>query len=53
MDCTYCHSVTAADDYMTAYVEEAGKTSLCSADSGAGCSDREKEFIAKVLKIRS
>lgn len=36
------------DDYMTAYVEEAGKTSLCAAATGAGCSEREKEFIAKM-----
>ena len=36
-----------ADEYMQAYVEEAGKTSLCKASDGEGCSDKEKEFIAK------
>lgn len=36
------------DDYMTAYVEEAGKTTLCAAATGSGCSEREQEFIAKM-----
>jgi len=30
---------------MQAYVEEAGHTSLCSVESGSGCSDKEKSFI--------
>jgi len=33
------------DSYMQQYVEEAGHTSLCSVDSGAGCSDKEKSFV--------
>lgn len=33
------------DEYMTAYIEDAGKTSLCSVDSGAGCSDRELKYM--------
>ncbi len=35
------------DKYMQQYVEEAGQTSLCSAATGAGCSDKEKKFIDK------
>jgi len=30
---------------MAAYVEEAGHTSLCSVETGAGCSDKEQAFI--------
>jgi len=33
------------ESMMTAYVEEAGHTSLCSVATGAGCSDKEKAFI--------
>lgn len=36
------------DEYMFGYVEEAGKTSLCSVPDGAGCSEKEKAFIAKM-----
>lgn len=32
---------------MQAFVEEAGSTSLCSAKTGAGCSDKEAKFLAK------
>lgn len=32
---------------MMAYVLEAGKTALCSVETGNGCSDKEKEFTAK------
>lgn len=37
--------------YMQAFVEEAGKTSLCSAlkDGYPGCSDREKGYIEKAM----
>jgi len=35
------------DEYMQAYVEEMGATSLCSASDGAGCSDKEVEFASK------
>jgi len=35
------------DEYMQAYVEEMGATSLCSALDGAGCSDKEVEFANK------
>jgi len=34
--------------YMQAYVEEMGQTSLCNAATGAGCSEREKGYIAKM-----
>lgn len=30
---------------MQAYVEEAGQTSLCSVQTGSGCTDKEKAFI--------
>jgi len=40
------------EEYMNAYVEEAGNTSLCKASDGAGCEDREKEFIEK-FKVKS
>jgi hypothetical protein len=36
-----------SDEYMMAYIEEMGSTSLCSAFTGEGCSDKEKEFAAK------
>lgn len=39
--------VFGKEENMQAYVEEMGMTSLCKASDGAGCSDREKEFIAK------
>lgn len=32
---------------MQAYVEEQGSTSLCSAATGAGCSEKEKTFLEK------
>lgn len=35
------------DEYMQAYVEEAGKTSLCKAEDGEGCSEKELEFLGK------
>jgi len=38
------------NEYMQAYIEEAGETSLCSAATGEGCGDREKKFIATFSK---
>ena len=35
------------DEYMQAYVEEAGGTSLCKASDGAGCGEKELGFIEK------
>jgi len=35
------------EDFMTLYVEEAGKTSLCALD-GKGCSERQKAYIEKM-----
>lgn len=35
------------DDYMTMYVEEAGKTSSCSL-TGDGCDDKSKKYIEKM-----
>lgn len=35
------------EEYMTAYVTEAGGTSLCSAKDGAGCGDKELGYIKK------
>jgi len=37
--------------YMRAYVEEAGGTSLCALASGAGCTEKETAFIAKMTKL--
>lgn len=34
-------------DTMKAYVMEAAGTSLCSAATGAGCNEREREYAAK------
>lgn len=39
--------VFGKDETMQKYVEELGSTSLCKASDGAGCSDKEKDFIAK------
>jgi len=39
--------VFGKEETMQKYVEELGSTSLCKASDGAGCSDKEKEFIAK------
>jgi len=36
------------EDTMAAYVESAGKTSLCIATTGSGCSEREKTYIDKM-----
>ena len=38
--------------YMEAYIEEYGNTSLCSVADGAGCDDREKEYIDR-MKAKS
>jgi hypothetical protein len=35
------------EENMQAYVEEMGSTSLCKASDGAGCGEKELEFIAK------
>ena len=40
------------DEYMQAYVEEQGGTSLCSAANGNGCSEKETGFIEK-WKVKS
>lgn len=34
--------------YMQAYVEEMGQTSLCSVVTGKGCSEREQGYITKM-----
>jgi hypothetical protein len=40
---------TAKDKYLQKYIEEAGKTSLCSViEPYAGCSDKEKDYIIKM-----
>lgn len=36
------------DEYMTAYVEEYGGTSLCSILDGKGCSEKEVGYIEKM-----
>lgn len=35
------------DEYMRAYVEEMGSTSLCSAKTADGCNEKEKGYIEK------
>jgi hypothetical protein len=40
------------DEHMQAYVMEAAKTSLCSTETGQGCSDKEKKFI-ETFKAKS
>jgi len=42
-----------SDETMQAYVEEAGSTSLCKALDGAGCGEKELEFIAKWKEVDS
>jgi hypothetical protein len=39
--------VFGKDETMQKYVEELGTTSLCKVSDGAGCSDKEMEFIEK------
>lgn len=39
--------VFGKDANLQKYFEELGSTSLCKASDGAGCSDKENEFIAK------
>jgi len=36
------------DEMMTAYIEEYGKTSTCSVETGDGCDEKEKDYIKKV-----
>lgn len=38
-------------NFMQAYVEEAGQTSLCSLSTGAGCSKKETMFIEKAKQM--
>lgn len=40
-----CTELGPGQPYMQQYVEEYGKTSLCSVKTEAGCSDKEKKFI--------
>lgn len=40
------------DKYMTEYITEAGKTSLCSAETTQGCGEREIDYITK-MKAKS
>jgi len=35
------------NENMQAYIEEMGSTSLCNAQTEAGCGDKEKEYIKK------
>mmetsp|Transcript_14414 Transcript_14414/g.29192 ORF Transcript_14414/g.29192 Transcript_14414/m.29192 type:complete len:93 (+) Transcript_14414:398-676(+) len=35
------------NEYMQAYIEEAGSTSLCKVTDGTGCGEKELGFIAK------
>ena len=40
------------EEMMNAYIEEYGKTSLCSTETGKGCSDRAVKYIEK-MKVKS
>lgn len=40
------------DEYMQGYVMEAGSTSLCSAETHKGCSEKEIKFI-ELFKTKS
>merc|ERR1712151_509020 len=40
------------EDYMTAYVEEAGNTSLCAVDTGKGCDEKSLKYIEK-MKVKT
>lgn len=42
--CDELGKVENMEEYVTSY----GKTSLCSAESGIGCSDKEKAYIEKM-----
>jgi hypothetical protein len=41
-----CTELGPGKPYMEQYVTEAGETSLCDIESGEGCTDKEKGFIA-------
>lgn len=36
---------------MTAMIEEYGKTSMCSIETGDGCDEKEKSYIEKVKEM--
>jgi len=38
-------------EYMKAYIQEAGQTSLCSVTTKKGCSEKESQFIDKVKSL--
>lgn len=42
-----CTELGPGKPYLEQYVEEYGKTSLCSVKTEQGCSDKEKSFIQK------
>mmetsp|Transcript_1176 Transcript_1176/g.1643 ORF Transcript_1176/g.1643 Transcript_1176/m.1643 type:complete len:96 (+) Transcript_1176:236-523(+) len=42
-----CDELGPKNDYMQQYIEEYGGTSLCSAVTGAGCSEKEVKFAEK------
>lgn len=41
-----CTELGPGKPYLQEYIEEYGKTSLCSVKTEAGCTDKEKAFIA-------
>ena len=42
-----CDELGPKHEYMIDYVEEAGNTSLCSVEDGAGCDDKSKAYLDK------
>jgi hypothetical protein len=45
-DMSMCDELGPDEPYMEAYVEEAGKTSLCATD-GTNCDERSRQFLEK------
>lgn len=41
------------EEYMQAYVEEMGKTNLCSVTDPHNCSDKEKDYIEKMKDVEA
>lgn len=47
-DKSMCDELGGDGSMLEAYVEDAGKTSLCSVSTGKGCSDKETAYIEKM-----
>ena len=47
-DKAMCDELGPKEDYMIQYIEEAGKTSLCSIENGQGCNEKQVKYIDKM-----